>query len=131
MMTFDELALLAEEGHEIGSHSHSHPILPTVDDASLREELEQSRATLEKRLKRSVTSLCYPNGDADARVVQAARVAGYQRAVTTRWGWNARGADPFLLERCDMTGAEARASTGQLSRAQVAFRMSGLYPGLR
>jgi peptidoglycan/xylan/chitin deacetylase (PgdA/CDA1 family) len=130
MMTWDELRELAAEGHEVGSHSLSHPILPLCDDARLREETAGSRERLAAALGAPVDSFCYPNGDHDDRVVAAVASAGYRYAVTTTWGGNERSTSPLGLGRCDIQGATARAATGHLSRARVAWRLSGLHPGL-
>jgi peptidoglycan/xylan/chitin deacetylase (PgdA/CDA1 family) len=81
-MSWEELEHLAEAGWEIGSHTHSHPRLPALDDAALKDELETSRLQIERRLARPCPSLAYPYGDYDARVVEAARHAGYLAAGT-------------------------------------------------
>ena len=82
----------------IGSHTMSHPILPTIDDASLRRELHESRALLEARLRRTVDLFCYPNGSCDARVRAMARQA-YRAAVTTQEGHVLAGVDPIAIPR--------------------------------
>ena len=64
-------------GWEIGSHTVSHPVLTTVDDASLRDELVLSKAEIERLSGRTCTSVAYPTGRADERVVAAAAAAGY------------------------------------------------------
>jgi peptidoglycan/xylan/chitin deacetylase (PgdA/CDA1 family) len=128
MMTFDEISKLASEEHEIGSHSHTHPILTSLDDAKLAAEFTTSRRVLEAQLGRPPSSFCYPNGDADERVSRAASSGGYLRAVTTAWGANAPGADAFRLRRFDMQGATARTRRGALSPARVALRMSRFQP---
>lgn len=129
LMSFAELAALAGDGHEIGSHSMTHCMVTECDDAALRYELAESRRALEERLRQPVDSFCYPNGNCDARSAAAAAAAGYQRAVTTDWGLNGPAADPFRLRRCDMDAGRVTGTTGMLP-ALLAFRMSGLYPGL-
>ncbi|HEX8118701.1 MAG TPA: polysaccharide deacetylase family protein, partial [Pyrinomonadaceae bacterium] len=85
---------------ELGSHTVSHPILTTTDDAQLEAELRGSRARLEEELRRTVNLFCYPNGACDARVRREAERAGYACAVTTVPGLNdRRGADPLTLRR--------------------------------
>lgn len=81
-MSWDELRLLAEHGWEIGSHSRSHARLVQLGDADLKEEIAGSRAELEHRLARPCTSLAYPYGEANERVITAAAAAGYQAACT-------------------------------------------------
>jgi len=131
MMDWDQLGKLAAAGHEIGSHTMTHPILPSCDDERLARELADSRRRLEAQLAIEVESFCYPNGDADARVGDAVRSAGYRRAVTTRWGLNRRGQDPMALQRCDIRAEHSVDARGALSSARLAWRLSGLHPGPR
>lgn len=81
-LTWDQLGSLAESGWEIGSHGKSHPHLTRLSDGELHAELGDSRRTCEERLQRECRSLAYPYGDHDARVVEAARAAGYRAACT-------------------------------------------------
>jgi peptidoglycan/xylan/chitin deacetylase (PgdA/CDA1 family) len=129
-MTFSELAELAADGHEIGSHSMTHCLMPECGDGALDHELSESRRVLEQRLALPVESFCYPNGNCDVRTANAVAKAGYRRAVTTRWGSNARESDRFQLRRYDMNAEYLRDSGGDFMPALVAFRMSGFYPGL-
>jgi peptidoglycan/xylan/chitin deacetylase (PgdA/CDA1 family) len=131
LMSWDQLRALVRAGHEVGSHSVTHPILPLVDDAQLEREVAGSRARLEEELGVPCESFCYPNGDSDERVVEAVRLAGYLRAVTTAWGPNAPGADPFRLSRCDIDARRARSRAGALSEARMALRLSHFFPGAR
>jgi peptidoglycan/xylan/chitin deacetylase (PgdA/CDA1 family) len=73
---WDELRALRDAGWEIGSHTCSHPHLTQVGDEELARELVTSRETVERELG-SCTSIAYPYGDVDARVVAATSVAGY------------------------------------------------------
>lgn len=130
MMSWSELRVLSEEGHEIGSHSMSHALLPELDDPALRYEIVESRRSIEQNLGIGVFSFCYPNGDADARVIEMVKNAGYTQAVTTLWGPNPKDRSVFDLHRCDMQGAHARSARGVLSEARLAWRISGLHPGL-
>jgi peptidoglycan/xylan/chitin deacetylase (PgdA/CDA1 family) len=130
-MSWEQLRSLVRDGHEIGSHSASHPILPPVDDAQLQRESLGSRTRIEAQLEASCESFCYPNGDCDARVVDAIRRAGYRRAVTTAWGPNALGGDPLQLTRCDLQGAHARSRSGRLSAERLALRLSRHFPSPR
>ena len=128
MMSWDDLRGLVSRGHEVGSHSMTHQLLPQLDDNSLIFEVAESRRLLEARLGCKVETFCYPNGDADARVVRAVRNAGYRRALSTRWGPNTPGTSPYELSRCDIQGATARTRKGVLSESRLAFRLSPLQP---
>ena len=131
LMTFEELAELAADGHEIGSHSMTHCKMPECDDHALAYEISESRRVLQARLAQPIESFCYPNGDCDARTAEAVAKAGYRRAVTTKWGHNEQVADRFQLRRYHMDAHQLWHSNGKFLPSVLAFRMSGYYPGLR
>lgn len=79
--TWDELRALQDAGWEVGSHTCSHPHLTQVDDGDrLQRELRRSRLIVEREMGRC-TSIAYPYGDVDRRVVRATREAGYACAA--------------------------------------------------
>ena len=84
---WNQLAALADEGWEVGSHTIAHQHLPTLSDAELEEELRGSRLQLEAALGSPCRSLAYPYGEVDARVEQA---AGEARSTRWRAWWRAR-----------------------------------------
>ena len=79
-MSRPQLQGLLDAGWEIGSHTQSHPRLSQLDDGAIRSELEQSRLACEQLTGTSCSSLAYPYGDFDQRVVVAAEAAGYRAA---------------------------------------------------
>jgi peptidoglycan/xylan/chitin deacetylase (PgdA/CDA1 family) len=82
-MNWEELGRLADEGWEVGSHTRSHPHLTEVTgDAALEEEVLGSREVVEYRMGRPCTSIAYPYGDHDDRVVEVAGRAGYSAGTT-------------------------------------------------
>ena len=129
-MDVKQMKTLLARGHEIGSHSHSHPLLPHCTDRELEDEIVGSRRRLEAALGADVTTFCYPNGSLDARSLAMVRQAGYRAAVTTRWGSNPQGQDPFQLQRFDMNASHTKDRKGGFSAARLAWRISGLHPGL-
>ena len=128
MMSWDQLKLMHADGHEIGSHSQTHAILPLTTDAQLELEVAGSRAHLKDRLGFEVDTFCYPNGDCDERVAAAVQRAGYRHAVTTRYGINRSGGSHYLWRRCDMQGSHARTARGRFSEGRMLLRLSGLLP---
>jgi peptidoglycan/xylan/chitin deacetylase (PgdA/CDA1 family) len=129
LMSWDQVRELHRAGHEIGSHSLSHAILPELPDDLVKQEVELSRRELSNAIDAEVPSFCYPNGSYDARVVRAVEAAGYECAVTTRWGLN-RKQSSFELSRCDMDFARLESRHGEFSRERLLLRLSGLQPGL-
>lgn len=130
LMTYEEIAELAADGHEIGSHSMTHCMMPECDDQALNYEIAESRQKLQARLGQTIETFCYPNGNSDARTARAVAASGYRRAVTTTWGSNALEENRFQLRRYDMVAKRVQDSGGKFMPALLAFRMSGFYPGL-
>ncbi len=74
---------------EVGAHTRTHPNLPTLGDAQLREELVGAKQDLERVLERPVRYLAYPGGRFNQRVVESVQSAGYDAACSViGGGWN-------------------------------------------
>jgi len=102
-LRWPELEALAEWGWEIGSHTVSHPLLTAVDDERLSRELRESRATITARLG-ACSSLSYPYGVADERVVAEAGRSGYGAACSLTF---AHLVDkPLCRPRIGLSGAD-------------------------
>jgi peptidoglycan/xylan/chitin deacetylase (PgdA/CDA1 family) len=130
MMTWDQIRDMRSGGHEIGSHSTSHPILPLVSDEDLQHEIRHSRHLLETQIDHEVRSFCYPNGDYDDRVSACVRHAGYEFAVTTRYGINPKDSDPYSLRRIDLQSGYGKNAAGTFRSSGLLLRMTGLLPGM-
>ncbi len=98
-MTAGQLRELDARGHAIGSHSRTHPRLSTLDARGIDDELQGSKADLESMLGRPVTRFSIPGGDYDARVLDAAKRAGYTAVMNSVEDYNDESASPFLLRR--------------------------------
>jgi peptidoglycan/xylan/chitin deacetylase (PgdA/CDA1 family) len=108
-LTAAQVAEIGGAGVTIGSHTVTHPRMTTLsDDATLRDELAASRATLERLAGRPVTTFAYPEGDLDDRVADLVRAAGYTMAFTTETGAIAAGADPLRLRRTEVSASDSR-----------------------
>ena len=101
-MTWDDAAHLLELGHEVGSHSRTHPDLSAIGEDELADELQGSRAELEARLGRLVRHVSAPYGDTarfSPAVAAAARAAGYDSCATAQRGRNRAPGDVYALHR--------------------------------
>lgn len=131
LMNERQLRCVRDVGHEVGSHTINHVMLPQCDADERRRELAESRNVLESWLDQSVDSFCYPNGDCDDASAQAVAEAGYSRAVTTASGVNTSATDPTRLHRHDLDAFAVRDQlTQKLSAPLLAFRLSGWFPGV-
>jgi peptidoglycan/xylan/chitin deacetylase (PgdA/CDA1 family)/glycosyltransferase involved in cell wall biosynthesis len=77
---------MAAAGIEFGSHTLSHPYLPQMEGARLRQELIGSRQRLEDLLGKAVVSFAYPYGAYSTAVRTAVQEAGYAFAVANDIG---------------------------------------------
>jgi peptidoglycan/xylan/chitin deacetylase (PgdA/CDA1 family) len=82
----------------IGSHTLTHPILPSLAAEDLEREVGESRRQLEERLQRPVELFAYPNGDQNA-AVRACTRKHYRSAVTASSSEVKRDCDRHLLPR--------------------------------
>jgi peptidoglycan/xylan/chitin deacetylase (PgdA/CDA1 family) len=93
-MTAAMLREIADDGHEVGSHSLTHANLVWLDDRGLIRELSDSKAMLEDITGAAVKSLSFPFGSWDRRVWDAAKSVGYEYATAYR---GHRRAPPEML----------------------------------
>ena len=86
-------------GHDIGSHTLTHPYLTRVSLAEAREEIVASRKRLEDIFGRRIEHFCYPYGDWNEPIRDLVVEAGYKTACTTQSGINRAGDSLFTLKR--------------------------------
>ncbi len=102
MMSAKQARELADNGFEIGSHTLTHPRLAQLEDEQLTREITDSKHKLEDLIGKEVTSLSYPYGNFDNRVLQAAVAAGYKNAVSTKLGTVIQGTSLFEIPRVNI-----------------------------
>jgi peptidoglycan/xylan/chitin deacetylase (PgdA/CDA1 family) len=84
---------LHDRGMEVASHSRDHAVLTGLDDATLADDLADSKAAVEAITGEPCLTLAYPFGIYDDRVGRAAADAGYELCFGWLPGpWNRYGA---------------------------------------
>jgi peptidoglycan/xylan/chitin deacetylase (PgdA/CDA1 family) len=86
-------------GHQIGSHTLTHPHLTRLTQAQAREEIAASKKLLEDLFGVPVRHFCYPYGDWNPTVRDWVAAAGYDTACTADWGVNTTATPRFELRR--------------------------------
>ncbi len=95
-----ELKHLANSGLvEIGAHSVTHPLLPTLTPDAQWNEIALSRKHLEDVGGGPVTSFAYPFGGATSETRRLVREAGFTVACSTVEGVVTRFSNPLWLPR--------------------------------
>lgn len=93
----DDLRALAAAGHEVGCHSFSHEMAPTVSSERLLEEAERNAAFVRQVIgDRPLTSYAYPYGEVSPRT-KGLFARRFANARGIRSGINAGTIDLALL----------------------------------
>lgn len=124
MMTPQTVGDMARLGFDMGAHTVYHPILTTLPAPQAQREIEESAEWVERWTGRRPRSFAYPNGrpgrDYDASHVRMVAAAGFEVAVSTRWGCAKSGATLLELPRIAPWERSAGAFWQRLCKTHVA-----------
>lgn len=113
-MTRDMVVTLAEEGHDIESHTWKHSRLTRKRDQTV-EEFQKNRVTqltladdwIRSTVGTQPVAIAYPYGYYDLEAIGLCQAAGYKAAFTVDEGVaDARAWDAFQLKRFTISSAE-------------------------
>jgi peptidoglycan/xylan/chitin deacetylase (PgdA/CDA1 family) len=120
LLSADQVRAVPTAGHEVGSHTMTHPRLAGADAETLVAEIAGSRRVLEDVLQAPVDSFCYPYGNFDDAAADAVRAAGYDHACVTG---DYDPGDRFTLPRCYVGPADGRSHiVARLARHHLRMR---------
>jgi peptidoglycan/xylan/chitin deacetylase (PgdA/CDA1 family) len=128
-MNWKAIKNIAADGHEIGSHTMTHPGQMAPQDVNY--EVIQSKSVIESALRRQVHTIAWPNGFFSQNMIDVAKSIGYTSAQTIDENWcsyaggslegtlscqwltgNNVAQDPFLLKRVFVDGRCTTAEFG-------------------
>lgn len=103
MMSVEQLKQLNAVGIEIGAHTVEHPILRVLEPEKQKQQIANSKETLELWLGHKITGFAYPNGkitaDYDLTTKDIVEDIGFDYAVSTNWGVTTKSSDKYQLNR--------------------------------
>jgi peptidoglycan/xylan/chitin deacetylase (PgdA/CDA1 family) len=115
-MTWEQIAELHAGGVRFGSHTSTHEILTVIPVAQAEEEIAESRALIEQKLRAACSLFSYPNGDCSVPVRALVADAGYKLAFLNQDpGVWTRDCDPFLIPRVNVCEYHLVDSKGNFS----------------
>ncbi|HIE30365.1 TPA: polysaccharide deacetylase family protein [Candidatus Poribacteria bacterium] len=85
-LTPTQIRFLAKEGFCFGSHGVNHLFLTYQDDATVKYEIQTSKAILENLFQKPIYFFSYPYGNYDCRTARLARECGYTAAFSLNPG---------------------------------------------
>jgi len=98
-LNWSEINDMAKVGMEIGSHTMTHPFLHKLSEHDVKQEFEQSKLQLEKKIEQQVTTIAIPRGFDHDKQSQIALSCGYSAVCTSHVGLNNLAADRMALKR--------------------------------
>ena len=103
-LTWTEVREMDQSGWiTFGAHTVNHPVLKYLaDPTEVLYEVSESRKLLEKQLGHPVLTFAYPVGLSQhigEDGLRAVEIAGFNRALTTMFGFNTSQSNPLLLRR--------------------------------
>jgi len=102
ILTWEQVHAMQSAGVSIGSHTVSHPVVSRLSETEMKNELEDSKKRLEKKLTCPVLDFAFPFGhseDCGSAALGLLDDLGYRSGVTTVSGANTRRSNPFSLHR--------------------------------
>ena len=103
MMTWTHVREMHKGGMHFGSHTVTHPLLPSIPLDEARAEIAGSRQALEAELGVTVRHFSYPNPSGGIHwtpaVREIVREAGFATSVTSQSGYVQPGDDLLTIHR--------------------------------
>lgn len=96
-ITVAQMLAMNAMGHEIGSHTQTHPYLTQITPTQAQDEIVNSKAELATLGVTPNTIFVYPYGDYNDVIRQMVIDAGYVGARSVHTGYNTKNSDKFAL----------------------------------
>jgi peptidoglycan/xylan/chitin deacetylase (PgdA/CDA1 family) len=119
---------LSKAGHAIGFHTRRHDPLTRLSEHELAAALTDGRDEVEQAAGQRVRILSYPHGDADERVLRAARLAGYELGFTLDPRGTSAKADPLAIGRINADRLSYAALVLRIPAALITHRRERAHP---
>lgn len=129
LMDWSAVHEMSSDGISFGSHSRTHPMLTAIPEEQASDELEGSRADLERELGRAVDILAYPYGSNNCTTRSLSARAGYAAACGIKGGLNGPSTDSYALRRTTVYGSDTLAHFALILK--LGGRPQWLYPKRR
>ncbi len=104
MMNWDQIRQLKAEGHYIGSHTLTHPVLGMIEEnITVREELFLSGQKIKEEVGYFPVSISYPVGSYNYTIKKVAQEVGYKTGLAVnKKKYNPEKEDLFEVPRIEL-----------------------------
>ncbi len=117
-LSWHEVREMQAGGAEMGGHTISHPILPSLSRELQEREIRGCQERIAQETSEIPASFAFPNGDHNATTLEILNRLGFTAACTTRTGSNRPPCNPLTLRRIGV---------GRDPTWVLAARLSGLF----
>ena len=108
LMTRGGWQALAEQGHEIGGHSHRHPGPLTLEPLEqVAQEISDCRTALSTHASQNKAGFSYPHGAFSPEIGKVVQAGGFDYACGSRPGALGKRPDMFYLPRIEVSGHDS------------------------
>ena len=94
----------------IGVHGYSHQPLTQLSEVEVGAELDQAKQWLADTTGTVPSTLSYPHGAVNERVVNVVRQSGFSQAACSKFGPISSSSSDFLLPRIDIWSSDSNRS---------------------
>jgi peptidoglycan/xylan/chitin deacetylase (PgdA/CDA1 family) len=122
LLSWNEVFEMAADRIEFGSHGLTHRLLTSLKPEEVEQELKQSKILIEDKLKVSVLSFSYPNGNYNHGIEKIVKNAGYRCAFLAGKN-NATYKDKFAIGRIGIHNDISIGLNGRFSEAMFALHL--------
>lgn len=107
LLAWSEIKEMQRGGMTFGAHTRTHPRLKGLPEQQAQDEIEGSRADLERELGKPLDLFSYPHGDYGETSRLIVERAGFRGACSTHIGKNTLGTSNFELRRSEIRGTDS------------------------
>ena len=118
-LNLKQIEEMLTNGINFGSHTLSHPYLPSLSPPEQEKEIRESKARIGQALNTSIEYFCYPIGGFSDDIKRMVKEAGYKAALTTNRGFARSNQDVYELKRIRFVNNDNSLSLG--------LKLSGYY----
>lgn len=101
LLDWDRIKEMADDGFDFGAHTMRHADLSTLTTEQAREEIVNSKLTIEERLGRPVQFFAYPYGSATSEIRDIV-TDEFSGACSVKLNFSSLKSDIHMLPRIDM-----------------------------
>lgn len=98
-MSWEQCQEMQKYRVDFGSHSVMHNIMADLSEEEITKEVQESKKTIEKKLKKPCSTFAYPFGSYNKDVEIQLQKAGYALGLTIEYGKNTKQTQDMRIKR--------------------------------